>query len=96
VGEIPDVQVAEAALGYAEDGGVLVLASVPAAGPARAIEWFISRFGGNREGEIRNRVSDVLVSSVCLDTRGACAMELDRAILQSVRQGAPLPNLMAG
>ncbi len=96
LGEVPDRDVAEAALRVAEGGSCLVLLSVPSAGPARAVDWFVTRFGAERESEVRHRVADVLVGAVSLGPRGVSILEIDKAILQSVRQGAPLPTRLAG
>lgn len=95
LGEIPDQGVAEAALRAAEEGTCLVVVSVPSAGPARAVDWFVTRFGADRESEIRHRVADVLVGAVSLGAGGVMTLEIDKAIRQSVRQGAPLPTRLA-
>jgi len=95
LGEVPDHCVAEAALRVAESGRCLVLAGVPAGDPSRAVEWFVTRFSDSREPEVRQRVAEVLAGAVTLNTTGPERLVVDRAIRQSVRQGAPLPSRLA-
>ena len=90
LGDVPDRETAETVLRAAEEGHSLVVASVPSFSADRAVEWFIGRFGADRESEVRYRVAEVLAGSVCLGD-APTRMYVDAGVRQCIRLGSPLP-----
>jgi twitching motility protein PilT len=94
LGDMIDVEVAELALRAAE-GGTAVMVGIPTADPARAVPWFATLFGHQRETEIARRVAEVLVGAVGLTRSGPMVLELDDAVRGAIRMGSPLPRPVA-
>ncbi len=90
LGDVADREVAELVLRAAENG-VSVMVGTPNPDPSRAVPWFISLFGSQREGEVSRRVAEVLVGAVALGHRGPMELGLNDAVRQAIGVGSPLP-----
>ncbi len=91
VGDIADRAVAELVLRAAE-AGTSVLAGVPTAEPTRSARWFMHLFGGQREAEISQRVSEVLLGSLCLSRSGATGMAPRDIVGGAPQEGSTRPS----
>jgi len=90
LGDVPDRETAETVLRAAEEGNSLVVACLPSFTADRAVEWFIGRFGADREAEVRQRLAEVLAGSVCLGDAPS-RLYVDGGVRQCIRLGSPLP-----